>query len=113
MDLLKSLLGFFDVEIVLAGVASEVVEDLSLLLFGDPALFGGASHGSAAFSFVDLSAVVSVNCLEDVLDFEAFRDIIGDGRAVEERLFALFLWCNLVVKVLTDFLGSFLGFQDT
>ena len=115
MDLLESLFGFFNVEIVFAGVASEVVEDLGFFFCGDPALFGGASHGSAAFSLVDLTAVVSVNCLEDVLNIEALRKLIGDRGAVEEELVLVVLLsrCDLSVQLFADFVSSFEGAQDS
>ena len=112
MDPLESLFGFFNVEIIFAGVACEVVEDLSLLFWGDPALFGGASHGSAAFSLVDLTAVVSVDCLEDVFDFETFRDLIGDCGAIEKRL-VIDTWCDLFIDLLSHFFGFVLGVHDS
>jgi hypothetical protein len=79
VNCLEGGLHLFDVEVVLTGVSSEVVEDLGLLLLSDPSLLISASHSSSAFFLSDLTVVVSIKLVEDVLNRHLIRELIRDS----------------------------------
>ena len=79
MNVFEGGLHLVDVEVVLAGVSCEVVEDLLLLILSDPLLLVSASHGSSAFFLINLTVVVSINLVEDVFNLDISRENIRDG----------------------------------
>ena len=84
VNVLECGLHLVDVEVVLASVTSEVVEDLVLFFFGDPPLLVSASHSSPAFLLAKEVVLVSINLVEDLLNREIFRELIRDRRAIND-----------------------------